>query len=152
MTMAQETQGFLAIDEGRSFRLGPLTVLVKEDGSGTRGSISVAEFRGEAFRIPPHTHTEHDETIYVLEGTLGVMLGDKTVDLVAGGSFTIPVNVVHSVSNESGAQVRFLNVIAPARYLSYFDEMAAAAGAGLPTPEVMGQIMRKYGLQPVAQH
>jgi hypothetical protein len=44
-------------DEGKAFRLGPLNILVKEDGSQTRQTLAVAEFRGTKFRIPPHTHT-----------------------------------------------------------------------------------------------
>src|SRR5262245_25463395 len=57
----------LGTDDGPSFRLGPLEIIVKEDGSGTRGNLSIAEFRGTRFRIPPHKHTEHDENICVLE-------------------------------------------------------------------------------------
>src|SRR5262249_41105083 len=50
----------LAADEGASFRVGPLTILVKEDGGRTRQTLAVAEFRGPRFRIPAHVHTEHD--------------------------------------------------------------------------------------------
>src|SRR5262245_2495283 len=127
----------LAADEGRRIHLGPFEVLVKEDGSGTRGNLSIGEFRGTRFRIPPHKHTEHDENIYVLEGELGVRMGDEMWTARAGSSFTIPVGVAHSVWNETGRLVRFLNVIVPGRYLEYFREMAAAAAAtpgSLPPP------------------
>lgn len=139
----------LGKDEGRAVRLGPLQILIKEDGSGTRGAISVAEFRGKGFRIPPHVHTEHDETIYCLEGELGVSLAGETFTATAGTSFTVPINVPHSVWNETDQEARFLNVIAPARYLDYFEEMAAAATDRLPAPEVMKAVMGRYGLQPV---
>ena len=149
MSKAQKL-GLVEMDEGRRIRLGPIEIVVKEDGSCTRGNLSVAEFRSAGFRIPPHTHTEHDETILVLEGAMDVRLGDATFTARAGGSFTIPVNVPHSVWNESGALVRFLNIIVPGRYLSYFEEMAAAAAVGsLPPPEEIRRVMGKYGLQPV---
>jgi quercetin dioxygenase-like cupin family protein len=61
----------LGQDDGEAFRLGPLEIILKENGSGTRMNLAVAEFRGSSFRIPPHVHTEHDETIYVLEGLGG---------------------------------------------------------------------------------
>jgi mannose-6-phosphate isomerase-like protein (cupin superfamily) len=92
----------LGQDDGEAFRLGPLEIVVKENGSGTRMNLAVAEFRGDTFRIPPHVHTEHDETIYVLEGGMGVKLGDRTFTATAGSSFTIPVNVPHAIWNESG--------------------------------------------------
>jgi quercetin dioxygenase-like cupin family protein len=137
-------------DEGESFRLGPLTILVKEDGSHTRQTLAVAEFRGKGYRIPVHVHTEHDETIHVLEGTIGVMLGERTFEAGAGTSFTIPIGVPHSLWNESEAQARFLNVIVPARYLDYFHEMALVARDGrLAPPEEMKRVMSRYGLRPV---
>jgi quercetin dioxygenase-like cupin family protein len=141
----------LGQDDGEAFRLGPLEIIVKENGSGTRMNLAVAEFRGNAFRIPPHIHTEHDETIYVLEGRMGVKLGERTLTATAGSFFTIPVNVPQAIWNESGARVRFLNIIVAARYLDYFREMAAAATTGLPPPDVIARVMGRYGLQPVKQ-
>lgn len=138
-------------DEGEIFRLGPLEIVVKENGSGTRMNLAVAEFRGSAFRIPPHVHTEHDETIYVLDGQMGVKLGERTFTATAGSSFTIPVGVPHAIWNESGVRVRFLNIIVAARYLDYFREMAAAATTSLPPPEVIAKVMGRYGLRPVKQ-
>jgi quercetin dioxygenase-like cupin family protein len=141
----------LTNDEGESFRLGPLTIVVKEDGRHTRQTLAVAEFRGKGFRIPVHTHTQHDESIYVLEGELGVRLGDETFSAKAGTSFTIPIDVPHSVWNESDVPVRFLNTIVPARYLDYFHEMALVAKEGrLAPPEEMRRVMARYGLRPAA--
>lgn len=140
----------LGAHEGESFRLGPLEIIVKEDGTRSRQKLAVAEFRGKGYRIPPHTHTEHDENIFVLEGPIGVQLGDKTFTAQTGDSFTIPVGVVHCMWNESDKVTRFLNIIAPAHYLTYFREMALAAAQakGLPPKEVAGPIMRKFGLIP----
>jgi hypothetical protein len=42
----------LGQDDGEPFRLGPLEIIVKENGSGTRMNLAVAEFRGANFRIP----------------------------------------------------------------------------------------------------
>lgn len=140
----------LASAEGARFAVGPLTILVKEDGSHTRQTFAVAEFSGKTFRIPVHVHTEHDETIYVLEGTLGVRLGTETFNAPAGTSFTIPIDVAHSVWNESDAPVRFLNTIVPARYLDYFHELSLVTREGkLAAPQIMKQVMTRYGLQPV---
>ena len=114
-------------------------------------NLAVAEFRGNHFRIPPHIHTEHDETIHVLEGQMAVRLGERNFTATAGCSFTIPVNVPHAISNETGVRVRFLNIIVGARYLEYFREMAAAATTSLPPPEVIAKVMGRFGLQPVKQ-
>jgi quercetin dioxygenase-like cupin family protein len=123
---------------------------VKEDGHHTRQMFAVAEFRGQGFRVPPHIHTEHDENIYVLEGELGVLLGERTFKAPAGTSFSIPIGVQHSVWSESDVPVRFLNTIVPARYLDYFHELALVARDGkMAAPEDMRRVMGKYGLVPM---
>ncbi len=76
-------------------------------------------------------------------------LGERTFTATAGCSFTIPVNVPHAIWNDSGARVRFLNVIVAARYLDYFREMAAAATTSLPAPDVIAKVMGHCGLEPV---
>ena len=153
MSLNADTPAGLALlgtDDGPSFRLGPLEILVKEDGRGTRGNLSIGEFRGKRFRIPPHVHTQHDENIYVLEGELGVSMGDQTWVASAGSSFTIPVGVAHALWNETGRLVRFLNIIVPGRYLEYFREMAASAPAGaLPAPAEIARVMGRFGLVPL---
>ena len=152
MSVLPAPAALLGVDDGPSFRLGPLEILVKEDGSGTRGNLSIGEFRGTRFRIPPHQHTRHDENIYVLEGELGVRMGEETWVARAGSSFTIPVGVPHSVWNETGRLVRFLNVIVPGHYLEYFREMAAAAAAtpgALPPPAEIARVMGRFGLVPL---
>ncbi len=150
MTLASEkTSALLGPEDGRPIRFGPFELLVKEDGSATRENVAVAEFRAKGpFKIPPHLHTEHDEVIHVLEGSLDVMMGDETFTATAGTSFTTPIGVVHGVSSEGGP-VRFLNIIAPAKYLSFFEELAAAGQGAMPAPEQIMQVMQKYGLQPV---
>lgn len=147
----QHLEALLGTDDGPRIHLGPFELLVKEDGSRTRGNLAIAEFRGTKFRVPPHAHTEHDENIYVLEGELGVRMGDETWVAPAGSSFTIPVGVQHALWNETGRLVRFLYVIVPGRYLDYFREMAAAAAAtpgSLPPPAEIARVMGRYGLVP----
>lgn len=137
-------------DAGEEIKLGPITILVKEDGSRTRETLAVAEFRGTDFKIPPHTHTEHDEVIYVVEGEMQMMLGEKTFTCKAGDSITIPIGVPHSTMVEAGKHVRFLNMISPARYLDYFQELALAIKAGGFSPATAKPVMLKFGLQPIA--
>jgi mannose-6-phosphate isomerase-like protein (cupin superfamily) len=137
-------------DEGEVYKLGTIDVIVKESGSRTRDTHSVAEFRGKQFRIPPHVHTLHDETIYLVEGKMGVLLGDKKYELVAGESFAIPIGVTHSVWNETDVDCRFLNIIAPASYLSYFHELSLAAKEAKLSPETITSVMGRYGLEPRA--
>lgn len=63
----------------------------------------------------PHVHREHMDSFYVLEGELDFELGPdrERVRVGAGGLAAAPPNVVHTFANESGAEVRFLNLHTP---------------------------------------
>jgi mannose-6-phosphate isomerase-like protein (cupin superfamily) len=62
-----------------------------------------------------HVHHEHTDAFYVLEGELSFALGPdrESVSVGAGGLVAAPPNVVHTFANESGGEVRFLNLHAP---------------------------------------
>ena len=63
----------------------------------------------------PHVHHEHTDAFYVLEGELAFVLGPgrERVAVGAGGLVAAPPNVIHTFNNESGAEVRFLNLHSP---------------------------------------
>jgi quercetin dioxygenase-like cupin family protein len=67
----------LSPNDGQTVWLGGLGIQFKLDGTNTQGAFSVVEHPLEpgAF-APPHTHSHEDEFSYVLEGTIGVLLGD----------------------------------------------------------------------------
>lgn len=64
---------------------------------------------------PPHVHHQHADAFYVLEGELGFVLGPELqrVDVGAGGFIAAPPDVVHTFTNHSAAEARFLNFHAP---------------------------------------
>ena len=89
----------------------------------------------------PHVHRLHADCFYVLDGALTLSLADG--DRVVGpGTFVlVPPNVAHTYRNDSPAEVRFLNLHAPAmgfdRYLQRvmpvdeFDQHPPPEGGGL---------------------
>ena len=64
---------------------------------------------------PPHIHREHTDSFYVLEGQLRFVLGPdlERIDVGAGGFVAAPPEVVHTFTNESAAEARFLNFHTP---------------------------------------
>ena len=79
--------------------------------------ITVTSYRlGPDQRGPaPHVHHRHTDAFYVLAGELSFILGPdrERVEVGAGGLVAAPPNVVHTFNNESGAEVRFLNIHTP---------------------------------------
>jgi mannose-6-phosphate isomerase-like protein (cupin superfamily) len=100
----------------------------------------------------PHVHHEHTDAFYVLDGELSFVLGPdrERISLAAGGLVAAPPNVVHTFVNESGAEVRFLNLHTPdggfAAYMrarrdgdrsASFDSFDPPPDGGLPLSEAV---------------
>jgi len=60
---------------------------------------------------PLHRHHKDDEAWYVLEGTLGVRVGNDVVEARAGSSVFVPRGTVHTYWNASPGLLRYLLVM-----------------------------------------
>jgi quercetin dioxygenase-like cupin family protein len=67
-------------------------------------------------RLEQHVHDDEDDSFYILSGTLTFMLGDERIAAPAGTFVLIPPGVSHGFHNETGEDVRVLNVHAPAGF------------------------------------
>ena len=60
---------------------------------------------------PPHSHSNNEEIVYVLEGTLRYTVGSDTRDLTSGQSMQTPRGTAHAFSNPHGSVARALIVL-----------------------------------------
>ncbi|MGH9437265.1 MAG: cupin domain-containing protein [Terriglobia bacterium] len=98
---------------------------------------------------PPHSHSNNEEIVYVLEGTLCYTVGSETRHLTAGQSMHTPKGMVHGFSNPSGSIARALIILSPDIGAQYFKDVAAVVNAGGPPDKgALLSIMSKYGLVP----
>ena len=106
-------------------------MVTKARGEQTAGAFALLELvQPREIPGPPlHVHHECDETYYVLEGTLTVRLGARTLDAAAGSFVLIPRGVAHTFANRGAQPARFLATISPASYLGYVDEISALYAA-----------------------
>ncbi|MGZ8605350.1 MAG: cupin domain-containing protein [Actinomycetota bacterium] len=93
-----------------------------------------------------HVHREHTDAFSVIEGELTFTVGPgaERVTVAAGGFVAVPPGVVHTFSNDSGADACWLNFHAPdmgfAAFLrtgSAWDSFDAPADGGLPAAGVI---------------
>ena len=52
----------------------------------------------------PHSHSNADEVIYLLRGSVCVQMGGKEVDLLPGDALTIPLKLVHRIKNNGNQE------------------------------------------------
>jgi quercetin dioxygenase-like cupin family protein len=77
--------------------------------------LEVVELRfGPDFEgVEPHSHADHVDSFYVLEGEAEFTLGDETVRAGPGSYFAAPSGAVHGFRNVGDGELRMLNVHAP---------------------------------------
>jgi quercetin dioxygenase-like cupin family protein len=64
--------------------------------------------------VDPHSHDDHVDSFYVLEGEVEFVVGERTLRGGAGTYVAIPRGVVHGFRNAGPGRIRVLNVHAPA--------------------------------------
>jgi len=64
-------------------------------------------------KVAAHRHETHSESVYVLEGTGTMTLGDRSFTFKKGDYIYIPINTVHAVEVTSENAVQVLSIQAP---------------------------------------
>lgn len=120
-----------AVGEDPSSQAPGVTVIARMAGAETGGVWSLVECVLARYQIGPplHRHTYTTELIYVLEGTLVVTLGPRTVTALPGSAAVVPPGMVHTCFNPTAASVRLLLFRSPCH--SAYDRRTLAALAAL---------------------
>lgn len=94
-------------------------VPVKEEGgrevkavSGQNGSVSMLTYVGPAIH-DPHIHSNSEQFIQVIEGSVIVIMNDEEIVLDSSGIIIVPPKVEHSVKVETGKKARFISFFTP---------------------------------------
>ena len=140
--MANERRMILP-NEGEVVLRGSFGVVGKVSGEETGGAYSMVEHPLEPRVLagPPHTHENEDEVSFVIEGEVGVMVGEE--EFVAGpGAYVIkPRGVPHAFWNAGPERARILEIISPAGFERYFEDLAEVLSSTPPGgPPDLGRI------------
>lgn len=101
---------------------------------------------------PPHSHSNNEEIVYVLEGTLRYTVGSETRDLTPGQTMHTPKGTVHGFSNPMDRPARALIVLSPDIGAQYFRDVATVVNRGGPPDKTaLVAVMSRYGLVPAPQ-
>ena len=147
--MSEAGRALIPPGEGEVVWLGGLGVVPKLSSRDTEGRFAVVEhpLRPGALAGPPHTHTFEDEISLVLEGQIGVLIGDEVVQAGPGAYVRKPRGVAHTFWNAGPEPARLVEIISPAGFERYFGEGAAVLSAGGP-PDVarIAEIASRFGV------
>ncbi len=135
-------------DEGARVNLLALGVRFMIDGETTAGSFSLVEhpLPPRALGAPLHMHRNEDEYSFVLEGRVGVQLGDEVLEAGPGDLVFKPRGQRHAFWNAGDEPARLLEIISPAGFENYFRELAPLLAAPERDEEAIGEVVRRYEL------
>ena len=113
--------------------------------------VSVAPGGG----TPPHIHHREDESFHLLEGTLTVEVGGKTITASSGDFVYLPRGIAHSFRNTGEVPAKALVLTAPAGLEGFFTDVFEPALERSAVPPAIGKEMiaraiaagPKYGLE-----
>jgi quercetin dioxygenase-like cupin family protein len=136
-------------NDGKAGFLGSIGVRFMIDGAETDQSFSLVEhpMSARALGAPLHRHHNEDEYTYVLEGKVGALLGDEVLVGEPGDLIFKPRNQWHTFWNAGDTPARMLEIIAPAGFEKYFEELVGMGGAVDADPEALGALCARYDLE-----
>jgi mannose-6-phosphate isomerase-like protein (cupin superfamily) len=138
----------LVAGDGRMGRLGGLGVRLMIPGSDSAGGFSLVEhpLAPRALAAPLHRHSREDEYSFVLRGRVGALLGDEVAYGEAGDLIYKPRGQWHTFWKPRRREASLLEIISPAGFEKYFEELTGLFADGKPQPEKIGPIAERYGL------
>ncbi len=136
--------------DGKAIQLGGLGVVFKMLSADTGGNFAVVEhpIAPGTLAAPPHRHQNEDEASYVLEGNVTVEIGDRLIHASPGTLVFKPRGIFHTFWNEEDVPARILEIISPAGFERYFEEVAVLAQLGVPPDDSRRQALAdKYRVE-----
>jgi mannose-6-phosphate isomerase-like protein (cupin superfamily) len=135
------SDGSLVVLGGTSARF-----LIDEAEAGKGFSLVEHPMQPRALAAPMHRHHREDEYSFVLEGSIGALLGDSVVIGKPGDLIFKPRAQWHTFWNADDAPARILEIISPAGFENYFRELGAELAHGHPDPQRLAALWARYEL------
>ena len=118
-------------------------------GADASGGFSLIEhpMQPRALAAPLHRHSREDEYSVIVTGRVGALLGEDVVYGQAGDVIWKPRGQWHTFWNAGDDRASLVEIISPAGFEKYFEELIKIFEDGKPQPERIGPIAARYGLE-----
>src|SRR5437763_6596284 len=135
--------------DGKAGFLGSIGVRFMIDDADAAERFSLVEhpMSPRALAAPLHRHTREDEYSYVLEGRMGALLGDEVLVAGPGDLVFKPRNRWHTFWNAGDEPTRILEIISPAGFERFFDELVDLGGVTQAEPQTLADLCARYALE-----
>jgi mannose-6-phosphate isomerase-like protein (cupin superfamily) len=135
--------------DGKAGFLGSIGVRFMIDGeeAGDRFSLVEHPMSPRALAAPLHRHNREDEYSFVIEGRVGALLGDEVLVGGPGDLIFKPRNQWHTFWNAGDEPARILEIISPAGFERFFNELVDLGGVTQADPQTLADLCARYELE-----
>jgi len=133
--------------DGKVGTLASMGVRFMIGGDESGGGFALVEhpIPPRALAAPLHRHSREDEYSLVLEGRVGALLGDEVRYAECGDLIFKPRQQWHTFWNAGDQPARIVEIISPAGFERYFEEMIELPPDADPATRVA--VGARYGLE-----
>jgi quercetin dioxygenase-like cupin family protein len=136
----------VAPGEGKTVTLFGVRFEYKVVTADSGGGLAMMEVEIPAKTlVKPHNHSREDEYSLIIEGTVGVRVGDRELEAGAGSYLVKPRGIPHAMWNAGGTPAKVLEILSPAGLEGYFDALAPVLARHDPPSAYYG-LAEEYGL------
>ena len=135
--------------DGKAGMISGIGVRFMIDGAETDERFSLVEhpMPPRSLAAPLHRHLREDEYTFVLQGRVGALLGDEVLVAQPGDLVWKPRNQWHTFWNAGDEPASILEIISPAGFEHFFDELLGLGGALQADPAEMAALCARYDLE-----
>jgi quercetin dioxygenase-like cupin family protein len=102
---------------GRAYPMGRLGAIFKADGAETGDRYTISEWWLDPHTKGPGPHShDKDDTFYVIEGTMSLLVGERWTHAAKGSFVLVPGGVVHDFENRTDERAGILNFSVPGAF------------------------------------
>ena len=134
--------------DGKLGFLGSIGVRFMIDGAEADQRFSLVEhpMSPRALAAPLHRHHREDEYSWIIEGRVGALLGDEVVVGGPGDLVFKPRDQWHTFWNAGDEPARILEIISPAGFERFFEELSDMGGVTQADPAALAELSARYEL------
>ena len=147
--MEEKSASVLGPKDGKLGFLGSIGARFMIDGARSGGGFSLVEHPMSAMALaaPLHRHSREDEYSFILQGRVGALLGDEVLIGNPGDLIFKPRNQWHTFWNAGDEPARVLEIISPAGFEKFFEELSDRGGVTQLAPEDLMELSALFGLE-----
>ena len=120
--------------------------LIDGNDAGKRFALVEHPLQPRALAAPINRHHREDEFTFVIEGSIGALLGDDVAIGKPGELIFKPRNQWHTFWNAGDTPARVLEIISPSGFENYFRELGTELRSGKPEPQRLAALCSRYEL------